>query len=325
MAKLNPMGAYAKFWGGMLLYAGRETDARRYSMYLVLASVAAGAIIAIALPYEGYIRFIGALAGIVAIHVIAYSQLLLASNARAAKVEEVLPDFLSLVSSNIRAGLTPDKALMVSAREEFGPLTVAVINAGKKSITGMPLDQVMVSMKESIRSNVLDKTIQMIVEGLHSGGDMAELLEKTALDIRKFRSVKKEVNSIILNYILFIMAAITGGAPMLYGVSTFLVEIMVMIKGKVGSGSEQVSQLSGQVGIFKGKLMMTPEGVTLFAAAAIVITVFFGCMAVGVMSSGKRMDGVKYFPLLTLIALGLLFGIKAGLSLMLGSIAGSTI
>ena len=52
--------------------------------------------------------------------------------------------------------------------------------------------------------------------------------------------------------------------------------------------------------------------------ASIVITVFFGCMAVGVMSSGRRVDGLKYFPLLTLIALGILFGIRFALSAILG-------
>jgi hypothetical protein len=159
----------------------------------------------------------------------------------------------------------------------------------------------------------------MIVEGLHSGGDMADLLEKTALDIRKFRSVRREINSIILNYVLFIVAAITFGAPLLYGVSTFLVDIMLLIKGKIGSaGTGGMSALTGQVGIFKGKLALTSEGVTLFASSAILITVFFGCMAVGVMSSGKRVDGLKYFPFLAFIALAILFGIRFALSSILG-------
>ena len=136
-------------------------------------------------------------------------------NSRAAKVEEALPDFLALVASNIHSGLTPDKALIVSAREEFGPLSVEVNRAGRYSLTGMPLERVFVGMTEHIHSDLLDKTVRLIVEGLHSGGDMAELLEKTALDIRKFRSIRREVSSIILSYVLFIIDKLGGASNLI--------------------------------------------------------------------------------------------------------------
>jgi type II secretory pathway component PulF len=260
----------------------------------------------------------------IAIHAAAYVQLMLTANSRAAKVEEVLPDFLSLMASNIRAGLTSDRALIVSAREEFGPLTAAIHNAGKNSITGMPLEQVMVQMGDYIKSDVLHKTVRLIVEGMQSGGDMSELLEKTALDIRKFRSVRKEVNSIIMNYKLFIMAAITFGAPLLYGVSTFLVDIMLKIKGKISQNTSEdtAAMLSNSVGVFKGKLLLTPEAIALFASVSILVTIFFGCMAVGIMTSGKRVEGLKYFPILSVVGISILFGLRYALSVILGGMMG---
>jgi archaeal flagellar protein FlaJ len=309
---------YQKLWESLLLYNGIEMDSRRFSAYVLIGSVVPGIAVAALFSSDLLVGTLAGLAAIVAIHVVVYSYLLLGANSRAAKVEEVLPDFLSLVASNVRAGLTPDKALIVSAREEFGPLTAAINKAGKHSITGMPMEQVIMGMGEHIQSNTLEKTIRLIVEGLHSGGDMAELLEKTALDVRKFRAVKREVNSIILNYVLFIVAAITFGAPLLYGVSTFLVDIMLAIKSKIGGDTTAIQAMSGSVGIFKGQLMLTPDGVVMFASAAIVITVFFGCMAVGIMSSGRRMDGLKYFPLLAAIGLILLFGIRFLLTTLLG-------
>ncbi|HIH18770.1 TPA: hypothetical protein HA225_02215 [Candidatus Micrarchaeota archaeon] len=309
---------YNALWGELLQYNDVEMEGRRFSAYLLIVSAVSFLAVAALLYQAPLFALLGGLAVFGAIHILVYTYLILGANSRASKVEEVLPDFLSLVASNIRSGLTPDKALIVSAREEFGPLTAAINKAGKHSITGMPLEQVIMGIGEHIRSNVLEKTIRLIVEGLHSGGDMADLLEKTALDIRKFRSVRREINSIILNYVLFIVAAITFGAPLLYGVSTFLVDIMLLIKGKIGVGAQGASALAGSVGIFKGKLALTPEGVTLFASSAIIITVFFGCMAVGVMSSGRRVEGLKYFPMLALIALGILFGIRFALSAILG-------
>ena len=316
--------SYKKLWANMLLFSGSEMDARLFSIYLIAGSIVLGLAASVFLSLSLEMAILAVIGAFAVMHILVYSKLYLDAESRANKVEEVLPDFLSLVSSNIRSGLTPDKALVVSARDEFGPLTVAINKAAKKSITGMPLDEVMMGMTEQIHSNLLEKTMTQIVEGIHSGGDLPELLEKTALDIRKFRSVKKEVNSIILNYELFIIAAITFGAPMLYGVSTFLVDIMIIIKGKIGGGAEAVSQLSGSVGIFKGKLLLTAAGVQLFSMLAIIITIFFGCMAVGIMSSGKRLDGLKYFPILALIGLGLLFAIRFGLSTILGGMLSGT-
>jgi len=311
---------YSTYWKDLLIYNDIEMNGRRFSAILFLVCINAGLAASIFLA-NGFLSIVIAfVTTFVVVHVLAYSYLLLGSNSRAAKVEEALPDFLALVASNIHSGLTPDKALLVSAREEFGPLSVEVNRAGRYSLTGMPLERVFIGMTEHIHSDLLDKTVRLIVEGLHSGGDMVELLEKTALDIRKFRSVRKETNSMILNYVLFIIAAITFGGPLLYGVASFLVDIMLKIKQKlvIGTGSS----LSGQIGVFKGQLMLTQEGVMMFSSAAIVITVFFGCMAVGIMQSGRRMDGLKYFPLLTIIALSILFFVRGALGLVLGGMMG---
>lgn len=321
----NPMENYHKTWERLLTYNDIDYDSRKFSYLFFFVSLNAALIAVLLLEYVTALEFAiagGALA-LAAIHVLLYTYLLLGANSRAAKVEEVLPDFLALVASNIRSGLTPDRALVVSARDEFGPLTEEVNRAGKHSLTGKPLEQVIGSMGEHIHSNVLEKTIRLIVEGLQSGGDMAELLEKTALDLRKFRSVRREVSSIILNYVLFIIAAITFGAPMLYGVSGFLVDIMLRIKKSIGtSGTSAMSSLSSQVGLFKGQLQLTPEAVAIFSGASIIVTVFFGCMAVGVMYSGKRLDGLKYFPMLTLIALAILFAVRTSLVAVLGGMLG---
>ncbi|MFA6213983.1 MAG: type II secretion system F family protein [Candidatus Micrarchaeia archaeon] len=312
--------SYSQYWKDLLTYNDIDMNGRKFSVVLFLVCINAGLVASLFLANDALSTAAAFVATFVVVHALVYSYLLLGSNSRAAKVEEALPDFLALVASNIHSGLTPDKALLVSAREEFGPLSVEVNRAGRYSLTGMPLERVFVGMTEHVHSDLLDKTVRLIVEGLHSGGDMVELLEKTALDIRKFRSVRKETGSMILNYVLFIVAAITFGGPMLYGVASFLVDIMLKIKQKIAIGA--TSSISSQIGVFKGQLMLTPEGVAMFSSAAIVITVFFGCMAVGIMQSGRRMDGLKYFPLLSIIALSILFFVRAALGFVLGGMMG---
>jgi len=247
--------------------------------------------------------------------------MLLAAQGRAAKVDAILPDFLSLMASNIRSGLTPDKALIVSVQDEFGPLAVEIERAGKSSLTGKPINEVLIGIGEHINSDALRKTIALIVEGLQSGGDIIELLEKTAQDMRKSGSLRRETSSVILNYILFIVAAISFGAPLLYGVSTFLVDIMLKIKQKMSASGigEAGGAFQSQIGLFKGQLQLSSEAVSYFAIGSIIVTVFFGCMAIGVMHSGKKLDGLKYFPVILGIALGILFSIRWALGQMLGA------
>ncbi|MDE1798653.1 MAG: type II secretion system F family protein [Candidatus Micrarchaeota archaeon] len=323
---MNPFERYQKLWAEMLFYNDIRFDGRKFSSLLFFVSGDFALLVLILLHFGGQpslYSFLGGGLTFLGLHLLVYSYLRLNSSNRAAKVEEVLADFLAIVSSNIRSGLTPDKALLVSVRDEFGPLATEIERASKSSLTGKSLEAIITDIGGHIQSNVLEKTIRLITEGIQSGGDVAELLEKTALDLRKFRSVRREINSIILNYVLFIVAAITFGAPMLFGISTFLVTIMLQIKKNIAAaGSSSMSGLSSQVGLFKGQLLLTADGVTAFAAAAILITVFFGCMAIGVMYSGKRMEGMKYFPMLALLSLGVLFFVRAALGLLLGSMIG---
>lgn len=315
---------YRYIWKELLIYNDIEFDSRRFTFIFFFVTLNISLVAALLASSNFAVSAAVCVGTFILVHLLAYSYLLLGANSRASKVEEVLPDFLSLMASNIRAGLTPDKALIVSTRDEFGPLTVEVERAGKHSLTGMSLEEVFTGMTRHIRSNALEKTVRLIVEGMESGGNLSELLEKTSLDLRKFRSVRSEINSMILNYVLFIVAAVTFGGPMLYGVSSFLVDIMLKIKQKIGAeGASSFSSVAGQTGIFKGQLLLTPDAVAMFASAAIIITVFFGCMAVGVMYSGRRVDGLKYFPILVLVALGVLFFIRTALGLVLGGIMGA--
>ncbi len=308
---------YAKIWSDLLAYNGKDIEPKKFVFYLLICSFAVGGGAAVFVAHlEGIYIPMVMLAVFLISQAIVYMYYLLGAAARASKAEEVLPDFLSLMASNIKAGLTPDKAFIISARPEFGPLAKAVDDASKHSITGMPLEEVMMQMNIRINSEVLRQTVRLIVEGLHSGGDLSDLLEKTAFDLRKFRSVKKEINATIMNYVLFIMAAVAFGAPLLYAIASFLVEIMLKIKSKIGD-TGALSAMGG-INIFKGKLAFTPESITLFATLSIFVTVLFGTMAVGVMSSGKRIDGLKYFPLVMLIAITVFFGLKIVMASVLG-------
>ena len=73
-----------------------------------------------------------------------YAALVVLANQRIAVIEEMLPDFLSIIASNIKSGLTYDRALLVSARKEFGPLAKEVNRAAKETLSGKPLPDALI-------------------------------------------------------------------------------------------------------------------------------------------------------------------------------------
>ena len=60
----------------------------------------------------------------------------LKESARIKKIEDVFPDFLQLVSSNLRAGMTIDRSILISSRKEFAPLDEEILKVGKDITTG---------------------------------------------------------------------------------------------------------------------------------------------------------------------------------------------
>jgi pilus assembly protein TadC len=67
-------------------------------------------------------------------------------------MEEVFPDFIELVSSNLRAGMTVDKALLLSSRKEFSPLDIEILRLGKDILTGTYINIALTNMAKRIKS-----------------------------------------------------------------------------------------------------------------------------------------------------------------------------
>src|SRR3989442_12692962 len=74
-------------------------------------------------------------------------------------IEKVFPDALQLMSANIRSGLTPDRALLLAARPEFGALETEIKRAAKEALTGKPLEEAMMEIPKRMGSKIVVRTI----------------------------------------------------------------------------------------------------------------------------------------------------------------------
>jgi Flp pilus assembly protein TadB len=224
----------------------------------------------------------------------------LIADKRAKFAEEVLPDVLQLMAGNIRSGLTPDKALLFSARPEFGILEKEIKLAGSKTLAGKPIEEALLEMAKRIKSRIVERTFNLIAEGMRKGGEIASLLEETANDIRDWKTMKKEISAQVGMYTIFIFIAVGIATPLLFAFSSHLVETMVKVTFSLKI-EEQARQFIGIEGFRIGQISLDPEFIKTYALVATSISSLFGSLIIGLLQEGKEKAGIKYIPILLIL------------------------
>ncbi len=233
------------------------------------------------------------------------------------KMETVFPDFLQLVASNLRAGMTIDKAMLLSAREEFNPLDEEIISIGKEIATGKEVEKALLDMAKRIESEKITKTILLLISGIKSGGDIAILLEKTAVGLKEKIFVEKKASSNVLMYTIFIFFAVSCGAPILFSLSTILIETLIGIT----SGMPMV-QSSASLNIpfsFTG-INISVTFIKYFCLVFMFALNILSSFILGLVSKGDEKEGLKYIVPLMMISYSVFFIVRWLLSGFIGSL-----
>ena len=249
-----------------------------------------------------FLWFIGSFIGL-----FAYStmKLRLAEYTNIKKMETAFPDFLQLVASNLRAGMTTDLALLASARKEFDPLDKEIGKLGKELMTGKDIESALVDLGKRINSTKIKRTISLIVSGIRSGGNMAILLEETASNTREREYIQKRASSNVLMYIIFIFAAITVGAPGLFGLSTVLVDVLSDILGNIPEVQADVN-----LPFTLTKIDIPPGFVTYFSLIFLVTIGIIGSLVLGLVTKGEEKEGTRYILPVTATSVTVFFVVR---------------
>lgn len=232
-------------------------------------------------------------------------------------VENVLPDFLSLTAANIRAGMQLDKALWYAAKPEFGLLAVEVELASKRVFSGETLDSALDGLAARFESRYLTRTIDLIKEGVVSGGEMASILEKTAIDLRDLQLMHKEISASMVMYSIFIGFSAAVGAPFLYVVSHRLISMFEQLWAQ--RPFEAVT--SPIVQIQPSAPGLTSAEFSQFAFVFIIITTLIATAMISVIQTGRKGDALKYILPFLAVAFATFFLGSKLLDILFGAIA----
>ena len=239
----------------------------------------------------------------------AYAWVSLVADSRSRSIVQSLPDALHYISTQVRAGMTVDKAILLAAKPEFGPLQEELVKVSNDVLSGEPLDDALLSSADRVKSPLYAKTIDLLVSGIRSGGQLAKILDHTANDIQNQLLLQKEIAANVGMQANFIFFAATLGAPMLLGLSSFISQILASkLSNPAGLAALESSQV--QIPFNVGGSPIPSDFIYYFALTSIIVTNFFAALVIGTIKFGKEKQGIKYIPALIIMALVLFFTIR---------------
>jgi len=227
---------------------------------------------------------------------------------RITKMEDVFPDFIELMASNLRAGMTIDRALLLSSRKEFDPLDKEILLLGKDIVTGQEITKALLAMTSRINSEKILKTVRIIISGIRSGGNLAVLLEETAVNMRERNFVEKKAASNVLMYLIFILFAVGIGAPSLFALSSVLVQVLTSILGNIpdiGAGATGLT-----LPFTLSTINISVTFIIYFSLAFLITIDILASLLLGLVNQGDEKMGLKYVIPLVATSLTVFFIVR---------------
>jgi len=209
---------------------------------------------------------------------------------RTKDIEKILPDYLQLVSSNLRGGLSFEKALWAAIRPEFGVIAKEITMVYKKVMTGNDLTEALREMTDKYESPLLKRSFDLIIGEVESGGEIAMIVDKVIENIRKTKALKEEMNASTLTYMIFIGAIVIIVAPALFALSYYLLNIMSNFSSQLGNLNSANMPITFSADSIKS------ADFKIFSIFAILVSSFFSALIVSLIEKGDVKGGIKYIP-----------------------------
>jgi pilus assembly protein TadC len=211
---------------------------------------------------------------------------------RTQELEDRLPDYLTLVSTNLKGGLSFEKSLWSSIKPEFGILAKEITIVSKKVVTGNDVGEALVDFSNKYDSPILKRSINLLVGELESGGKITEIIDKIIDNLRKTRALKAEMAAATVSYMIFIGVIVTVIAPGLFALSAQLLKIIIGFTSTLAGSASASTPLP----IHFSEVSIKPENFRVFSMLAIATIAVFSSMIISIIEKGSIRGGLKYIP-----------------------------
>lgn len=282
-----------------------------YTAYTIFASQTFGVLnFVITLLSAAIVIFAGSFLGLLVLFLIFLNFKIYT---RTKEIEKVLPDFLQLASANIRAGMSIDKALWFSIRPRFGILAKEIEIVAKKTMAGEDLEDALRDFASKYDSPTLERTVNLLVEGLDAGGEIGNLLNRIANNIQENQLTRKDMAQDVSAYAIFITFATLIAAPLLFALSYEILAVVQNLSGGLNLDESAAAALP---------IKFSTSGINLadfrlFVVINLIITATLSSFLIATIQKGDAMAGLKSIPINVSVAIAVFFVFSKGLHAML--------
>jgi pilus assembly protein TadC len=212
---------------------------------------------------------------------------------RTREMEDLLPDYLQVVASNLKGGLTFENALWGAIKPQFKILANEMAEVAKKVMTGYPVKRALLELAQKYDSPMLRRSVDLIISEIESGGNIAELLERIVEHLKDTKELKEEMSASAVAYIIFISVIIVVVSPLLFALSY---NLLIVILGFI----ENLAATTARAGVLPFAVSsgsVNPDDFKTFSFLTIIVISFFASLIVSIVEKGNVKAGLKYIPL----------------------------
>lgn len=204
-------------------------------------------------------------------------------------IEGRLPDFLNDLAETRRAGLTLAASLQACSLSDYGALSPEIKKMANQVSWGVSFTEALAQFGERVKTNLVRRSVHLIIEASKTGGSVADILKAAARDAYEIKALEAERRVSMMTYLIVIYVV--------YFV--FLVVIVVLdvrFIPEVIKANEATATLGIEDGPIGGGL---DAGAMRFAFfnAAMVQAIGNGVVG-GVLSEGRVSAGFRHVALM---------------------------
>ncbi|MCC7569805.1 type II secretion system F family protein [Candidatus Micrarchaeota archaeon] len=217
---------------------------------------------------------------------------------RTDRVDNSLPDFLMVLSANIKAGMTPFEALKNSSLKEFGPLKEDVDYIITRSMGTISLSESLEMLTRRTMSDNVKNFVNFFNHAIRSGGRIANTLEVAADEMRETKDLRMKLWTALRAHVIFLVFVVIFALPFLLSISSQYILIFESIRGSVDSNDSNTLLINPQINV-------SIEFINFLSTITIIGTCFLASITIGILKDGKLLQGLKFAPILAIISYGL--------------------
>jgi len=205
-------------------------------------------------------------------------------------IEEYFPVFLRDFVEASRGGLTLPQALKSVARNDYKELTPLIRKLSSRLEWGIPIDEALRTFGKESKSKMISRIVASVIEAQKYGGNVVDTfqsLTNVALEIDRLRKERTAYlqGQIVTGYIIFFVFI-----GVIIAIERFLLPGL-----SVSTPSLQETQTAQP-------LELAPFFKTVFRDIVIIQGIFAG-LAVGKMSEGNVIAGIKHSLFMTFVGI----------------------